>query len=131
MELCCRGVGGGEGRSAPEAGGYRTAPQGSEHDPELLELEEHLDTALWTTRGVPREILALLSTAGLQWKSSCNTFLFKHLRLLQPALLFSAFFHTAKQIRNSVIEAISIQQRYTKPKKENPTSQHSALQGNG
>ena len=46
------GVGVGEGRSASEGDG---------HCPELL--GEHLDSALWTTRGLPREILALLRTA--------------------------------------------------------------------
>ena len=51
--------------------------------------------------------------------------------ILGNNFLFSAFFRTAKQVRNSVIDAISIQQRYAKPKKENPTSQHSALLGNG
>lgn len=53
----------------------------------------------------------------------------QHLCLLHTAILFSACFHTAKQISNNIIDAISFQEHYTKAKNEKPTSECTALLG--
>lgn len=76
-----------------------------------------------------------MGTAGLLWQSfltaaHCSLHKIQHLRLLRVAILFSAFFHTAKQISNNIIDAISFQEHYTKAKKEKPTSERTALLGN-
>lgn len=76
---------------------------------------------------------AFVGTACLPWQpflTAAHCSLHKiHLHLLHTAILFSAFFHTAKQISNDIIDAISFQEHYTKAKNEKPPPKHTALLG--
>lgn len=75
-----------------------------------------------------------MGTAGLLWQSfltaaHCSLHRIPR-RLPHTAILFSAFFHTAKQISSNIIDAISFQEHYAKAKNEKATSERAALLGN-
>lgn len=60
--------------------------------------------------------------------SSCSTFPFKRHHLPQAALVFC---FVAKQITNSIIDAINFQEQYTKSEEENAASEHATSLGSG